>query len=353
MTVATIDPIDAALEVLQPHFASTDHALIAAKCAGLLRGYAARWVNSPYRIDKVESVVSSDLYNPATNAKSRSFTASGKIDLHVTEIATNRKAIFDHKTTSSDITDPNGPYWRQLAIEGQATHYMLLEWLNGNAVDFAVWDVVRKPGISPKAVSKADQLSVASTCRYQRAHMTPGDIDQMMTTGRETLSMYAARLAYDCIQERPEWYFQRRTVARLDAEVLEYAGELWGHSQDLLLERRNERHPRNSGACMLYGSPCKFLGVCSGYDTIESDHWLTKPWVHNELPQTDSDGREILTNSRIRTFQTCRRKHHYQYELGVERIDEEEREALWFGTLYHQALEQYFLALQQQQERGN
>lgn len=349
MSTTTISPLDAAQEVLTPHLNYPDHGLIAAKCMGLVAGYAHRWEDSPYRIDKVESVVSSDLYNPATQAKSRSFTVSGKIDVHATETGTGRKVIFDHKTTSNDITDPNGPYWRQLVVEGQATHYMLLEWLNGSAVDYALWDVVRKPGISPKALGKAEQLSVVSTARYYGTRIIPEEIERMMAIGRETLSMYAARLTHDCTVERPEWYFQRRPVVRMDAEVIEYATELWRHSQDLLLERRNEFHPRNSGACMLYGSPCKFLGICSGYDTIDSDHWLRKPWVHNELPQTDTDGREILTNSRIRTFQTCRRKHHYQYELGLERVDEEEREALWFGTLYHQALEQYFLALQQQQ----
>jgi hypothetical protein len=93
---------------------------------------------------------------------------------------------------------------------------------------------------------------------------------------------------------------------------------------------------------MLYGSPCKFLGVCSGHDTAESDNWKKKEHVHNELDGIDGDGRDVLTNSRIRCFQTCKRKHYYQYELGIERIDAEEREALAFGTLYHAGLEAWW-----------
>jgi CRISPR/Cas system-associated exonuclease Cas4 (RecB family) len=65
-----------------------------------------------------------------------------------------------------------------------------------------------------------------------------------------------------------------------------------------------------------------------------------------ELPGIEGDGRNVLTNSRIRCFQTCRRKHFYEYELGVERQDEEEREALYFGNLWHAALEAWFLASQ-------
>ena len=110
------------------------------------------------------------------------------------------------------------------------------------------------------------------------------------------------------------------------------------------MARREDRWPRNSGACMNYGRACKFLGICSGHDTPDSDKWQKKVCVHNELVGIEGDGREILTNSRIRTFQTCRRKHYFEYELGIERQEEEEKESLMFGSLWHDVLEQWFLA---------
>lgn len=347
-------PLDAAREVLLPILRDADpaHALIAAKCLGLLTGYAARWQNSPYRIDDVEAVITSDLYNAETEHKSRTFTVAGKIDVRATEINTGARVIFDHKTTSQDISDPDSTFWRQLVIEGQVSHYMLLEWLNGHKVDYAIWDVVRKPGISPKLLSKKDCETVIRFGTFYGTDLARQDRDELAATGRETLNMYAARLAVDCIAERPEWYFQRRSIPRLDTEIREYAAELWDHSQEIILARRHNRHPRNSGACMTYNSPCQFLGICSGYDTPDSDKWTRKAWVHPELPILDGDGKEVLTNSRIRTFQTCRRKHQLQYEIGIERIDEEEKEALFFGTLWHSALEQFFLALKSQQERN-
>src|SRR5579875_472333 len=143
--------LSAAFEVVTPCLSAEDdkQRLTAAKCIGLLRGYACRWADAPYLIDSVESVMTSDLFNPKTNRKSRTFTLAGKLDVRATEIGTGVKVLFDHKTTFDDIADPNSPYWRILAIEGQVSHYMLLEWLNENRVDYGIWDVVRKPSIAP------------------------------------------------------------------------------------------------------------------------------------------------------------------------------------------------------------
>lgn len=334
--------LEAALGALNSIVAFDERqALIVAKCRGLICGYHQRWKDAPYTVDSVEGLVTSDLWNPETSRKSRSFRLAGKLD--VTGYS-GRRVIFDHKSTGDDITDPAAPYWRQLVVEGQASHYMLLEWLNGRKVDEAVWDVMRKPGISPKNVTKADVNLTLSSGRYFGRELSEVALLNLRETGREDFEMYEARLASDCIQERPQWYFQRRTVPRLDAELHEYASDLWGHSQEILMARREERWPRNSGACMLYKSPCKFLGICSGYDAPESENWKRKGNVHNELPMLDGDGRDILTNSRIRCFQTCRRKHFYEYEMGIDRQDEEEREALVFGTIWHTALEAWFNA---------
>lgn len=324
-------------------------ALVAAKCLGLLAGYDARWRNSPYRIDDVECVLTSDLYNPETSRKSRTFTIGGKIDVRATEISTGAKVVFDHKTTSDDISDPNAPYWRQLVVEGQVTHYMLLEWLNGNKVDAAVWDVIRKPGISPKGISKIDLSTCLSTKKYFGYNLTPEDLDALDLEPRETLMMYSARLAHDCSVERPSWYFQRRQVPRLDEEITDYALDVWDHAQSIITMRANKRYPRISKACMLNHSQCEFLGLCSKTDSLDSGNWTTKIWVHPELQVLgQGNGSEIITNSRLQTL-ICPQKHYLKYELGVEKIDREEREALFMGNLMHSALEAYFKALQKQQ----
>lgn len=324
-------------------------ALVAAKIRGLLRGYSVRWKDSPYIPQAIEQFVEAELRNPETSAQSRTFRIAGKLDV-VADYG-GRRVLIDHKTTSDEISDPNSPYWRQLSVESQVNHYMLLEWLNGRKFDAAVWDVTKKPTISPKKLAKKDQAAVVSLREYYSYKVPQSFIDTCQSwDGRETLEMYEARVANDCTAERPEWYFQRRSVPRLDRELHEYATELWHHSQDLISTRRHDRHVRNSGACMLYGSPCKFLGICSGHDDPESDNWRRKENVHVELPELCGRDNNVLTNSRIRCFQTCRRKHFYQYEVGLERQDEEQKESLFFGHLWHLALNAYWGALVPQEK---
>lgn len=314
--------------------------LMAAKARALMRGYDARWHRAGYVTISVEDMLMGPIQNPDTNRPAKVFRMAGKLDVLAT--LQGRLTLIDHKTTSQDITDPNSPYWRQLAVDSQVSHYMLLSWLNGQKIDDAVWDVIRKPSISPKKLTKADHKKTMESKLYFGETVSDDDIAELNTTGRETHNMYGSRLAHDCMNERPDWYFQRRSVPRFDGEILDYANELWQHSKDVLHERKKELPVRNSGACMLYGSPCQFLGICSGHDTVESDRWKKKECVHAELPEIEGDGKNILTNSRIRCFQTCRRKHHYQYELGIERNDSEDREALVFGSLMHVALETWF-----------
>lgn len=336
--------------------------LIRAKVRGLLAGYHARWQDQQYRVLRnvlgemaIEQVTTSNLWNPETGRISRSFTLAGKIDALITD-SENRILICDHKTCSEDITDPNAPYWRQLVVEGQVSHYMFLEWLNGRKVDGAVWDVVRKPSISPRKLDKAELQRVTMLHEYIGQFVSPEDIEALQKEGRETPSMYEARLVDDCIRERPQWYFQRRPIWRMDNEIVEYANELWGHGQDLLNARNENRHPRNSGACMNYGRPCRYLGICSGADDPDSLKWARKENVHPELEGLPGDGRDVLTNTRIRTFQTCRKKHEFDYEIGLEK-SAEEAETLYFGSIWHKAMETwwsfYGVEINHQKEESN
>lgn len=53
----------------------------------------------------------------------------------------------------------------------------------------------------------------------------------------------------------------------------------------------------------------------------------------------------LLTSSRLATFQTCPRKHHYRYDVGLLPIGESPR-ALAFGTAIHAGLEHWWTAHQ-------
>lgn len=328
-----------------------DSGLIRAKCRALLVGYDKRWHGADYHPLEIEKTYTAPLVNPDTNKPSRTFQIAGRIDV-LCEYH-GKRVLVDHKTTSQDIADADSTYWRQLVVEAQNSHYSLLLWLNGLKVDDAVWDVVRKPSISPKKLSKTEVRAVVACREYCDVALSMASLDSLQVEDRETLELYEARLVKDCTVERPEWYFQRRSIPRLDSELLDYSRELWEHGQEILHARNTGRKARNSGACMLYGSPCKFLGICSGYDKPDSDKWTRKQHVHNELPELPGDGRDFLTNSRIRCFQTCRRKHYYEYEMAIERLDEEEREALLFGTVWHAGLAAWFSSFLKGSDNGN
>lgn len=315
---------------------SPDRQLIAAKCRALMAGYDLRWRNQRYTLLGSEQTIQSELWNPETGHRSRTFKLAAKVDKLATD--GTRLILFDHKTTSEDIADPAATYWRQLAIEAQASHYMLMLWLNGQKVDMAIWDVIRKPQIAPKQITKAELQRLLITQEYFGFSVTDQALYNAQKGGREDYELYEARLSQDCMFERPERYYQRRPVPRLDNDLIEHARELWAHGQDLIWARANDRHLRNSGSCMNHGAPCRYLGVCSGFDEIDSQNWARKSQVHSELA-LEGDGRDVLTHSRIRSFQTCRRKHQYDYEIGVRRVEEEDSEALYLGNLMHLALD--------------
>lgn len=315
-------------------------ALIVAKIRGMLVGYDKRWSSQPFSVLEIEQMITADMWNPETSRTSRTYLMAGKRDVLMTD-EIGQVVLMDHKTCSEDISDPSAPYWRQLLIENQPTYYMLMDHLNGRRVDYGLWDVARKPSISPRQITKAERADISKYGTWFGQPAEPAD--------RETLEMYSARVAHDCSEVRPEWYFQRRQVARSDAQLIESASESWEIGQAMIEERKRTRHVRNSGACMNYDSPCKFLGICSGYDEPDSDHWKRKKQVHVELPDLPGDGKEFITVSRIKSFQTCRRKHFYEYELGIERVDAAERETLLFGILWHIALEEWFKAKKEEQ----
>src|SRR5690349_11154778 len=46
--------------------------------------------------------------------------------------------------------------------------------------------------------------------------------------------------------------------------------------------------------------------------------------------------KQLLTHSRMAAFKECRRKHYYEYELGLRRIDD--ARALRMGSAFHEGI---------------
>lgn len=317
---------------IDPLAADESAMIVRAKIRGLMAGYDARWASVAWETIEVESEFHLPVINPATGSASRTFTQAGKKDGVVVWPASGKRLLLEHKTTSDDITDANAPYWRRLTIDSQVSHYMLAEWQSGQKLDGTLYDVIRKPTIRPKDITKADQKLLVTWGTYC-GQLVPQELRDQT---RETPELFELRLIADT-KERPDFYFGRRVVNRMDSEIAEFAGELWDVGQSILDARNNDRHYRNDASCMAYGTACEYLPICSGHDSIDSDKWQRSDRVHAELT-VEGDGRSVLTHSRLKCFQTCRRKHFFRYEIGIKRRDEEDREALFFGSVFHEAL---------------
>ena len=247
---------------------------------------------------------------------------------------------MDHKTCSEEL-GPESSYWPGLVVEGQGNLYPLVRHLQGIDVVGAIWDVLRKPGIKPRRVTGMERAGLVSQPRkYFGFVVSEAAVEYILANkgAKETAELFGYRVAAECL-EKPERYFVRRQVPKLQQDLLDFATELWDVSQEMRQARADNKHYRNSGACRMYNRACAYLGLCSGYDNPESNNWEKRKCVHAELSTLEGDGRDVLTHSRMRCFQTCRRKHYYRYELGIERAGEDESEALYFGSMIHTALE--------------
>lgn len=224
-------------------------------CVALVTGYAKRYANDAI-IEYIDVERSFDLpiVNPRTGHPSRTFRSRGKIDA-IVRLPDGRLAIMEHKTTSDDIS-PESDYWRRLLLDSQISRYVLAARAEGFAVQTTIYDVVRKPQIRPKAVAKADRALATSNGNYFGVQL------HEMCPERETPQMYGARLAND-LAERPDHYFARNEIPRLDIDLDAFAWEQWSIAQQIHAADVHGRFYRNTSACTsMYR--CEFLDVCRG-----------------------------------------------------------------------------------------
>lgn len=157
----------------------------------------------------------------------RTFEARGKIDGLAT-LADGRTALVEHKTTSESV-DVESPYWTRLRFNPQLCRYVLGARALGVNCETVIYDVFRKPAISPRdAVKDLDENGIPfvmlpdGTRKIKRDGTPAKSADsakgETYKTHAETPDEYAERLRAD-MMERPEFYFARREVAVTDAQL--------------------------------------------------------------------------------------------------------------------------------------
>jgi len=169
----------------------------------LLLGYFWRYGSDDVEHIAVEQTFDLPLVNPQTGAASRTFCLAGKID-GIVRLPDARLAVLEVKTAGESIA-PDAEYWLRLRCDAQVSQYVLAARAMGCDAATVLYDVTRKP-----------------TIRLRQ---------------KETPEQYGERLLKD-IGERPDYYFQRREIPRLEDELAECRAELWQQAQLILETRR-------------------------------------------------------------------------------------------------------------------
>jgi hypothetical protein len=271
------DRYDAALLAMSQHNDEDIGPFERVKAETLMAGYSARWGDEPYETIAVEKhfglpIVFDDSRAPA-------FELAGSIDA----VVSSPDAVHnvEHKTTSADIS-AGSDYWRHVvALDSQVSTYEAASKAMGFDVRDTIYDVIRKPELVPLRATPDD---VKKYTKPTKAEPIPR-LYANQRENDETPEEYRERLTADIVA-RPEWYFQRQTIVRLDNDNEEHARDV---SQTAALIRFSEQRnawPRSPKACERYRRMCDFFPVCSGEASIDDGtRFEHKTRQHEELSE--------------------------------------------------------------------
>ena len=268
----------------------------------LLRGHVWRWQEEKLAPLAAEQVFDLPILNPETGAATPCYRLGGMIDQLAT-LPDQRVAVLEFKTTSFDL-DPSSDYWARLRMDHQiSTYYMAAQSLVVGGAATILYDVTRKPSIRPTQVPEvdADGIKIVFDADGNRVWRKDGKAPKQsadsaagekLQVRAATLAEWSERLMQD-IYERPDWYYARREVPRLAADIDEYQDELWQQQQQLRASELRGRWFRNTAACLGF-QKCEFFAICAAGCTPAALQDDTMPAPagyerresrHPELPQ--------------------------------------------------------------------
>jgi hypothetical protein len=263
--------------------------------------YQWRWEGAALEYVAVELEFELPLTNPATKKKTTSFNLGGKIDAIVK--IDGRLAVKESKLLGDDI-GTDSPLWRRLRIDHQISLYMLAARKLGYHVETVLYDVARKPTIQPNAVPILDELGAkivlsesgvrVKTERGQWRQTGDKEKGYVLQSRQMTADEWGDKLTED-ITQRPDFYFSRVEVPRLDQDLAEYEVELWA-IQLAIREAQKSGHwfrTVNKNTCGF----CSYFDVCTNGATLSGVAPPGFEFVYDKHPELNRQGRESDGNS--------------------------------------------------------
>lgn len=217
----------------------------------LFHGYVERYKDHPlvFEVIEAERVFQLPIRNPETGAPSKTFMQSGKIDA-ICRLADGRVVIHEIKTISENPGSER--YWRRIMVDAQVTMYFLAAQELGYDIETIIYDVLRKPCIEPLKATPIEDRKYRKTDGLLYANQREFD---------ETPDEWGDRLYAD-ICERPDFYYGRREIPRLEQDLATFRFELWDIAKDIRQAQLGNRWYRNMGTNC---DQCDPSEICYGF----------------------------------------------------------------------------------------
>lgn len=243
--------------LMAPYHAIERHApspLWNEKLRRLFAAYHWYWRDQPLNLERSEYKFSAEIGG---------IEFEGQID--GIPVIDGRRGILERKSTV-DALDAESSFWDRLRLDVQVGVYSLG---CGFTPAFILYDVMRKPTINPKRLTKAEikrmgaQVRIDGVTKYYDDTFTAEDLEAPLEEGRESIALYGARLTAD-IGNRPGTYFARREVPRGAQDMKTLQDNLIAQIRVLEHAQEYGLMHRNPDACAARGySQCTFFGLCS------------------------------------------------------------------------------------------
>ena len=164
-------------------------------------------------------------------------------------------------------------------------------------MDTVLYDVGRKPTIKPTKVPILDRLGAKIVLDERGNRVLTAKKEFRQTGDKEkgyvlqerpmTPEEWGEKLNSD-IAERPDFYFQRQEIPRMDADLEEYQFELWDIQRTIRDAQLNDRHYRtvNKNSC----GYCTYFSICSnsGFNINElPEGFVRVSDIHPELEREE------------------------------------------------------------------
>ncbi len=237
--------------------------------ATMIAGYQWRWQAAGMQLVlATEKEFCLPVVNPETEAASTIWRLAGKID-GIVRLEDGRLAVLEHKLLSENLA-ADSDWWQRLQMDPQVSLYVYAARQCGYDVATVLYDVGRKPTMKPTPVSLLDELGarVVLDAKGNRVKTERGVWRQTGDTAKGfilqsrpmTPEEYAAKVADD-IGARPDYYFARVEIPRLDQDIEECRREVWEIQKTI-------RAAQNSGYWFRTVSRdscpyCPYFGLCS------------------------------------------------------------------------------------------